>query len=496
MQKRILVIEDDLATLDLMQLQLEMEGFTVMTARSCAEGLAHVRERDFDAILTDLHLPDCDGLDMVRQCKQIAPDTEIIMMTGYGSVEKALEATKAGAFYFLEKPIEIEEVLLLLDKALERKRQAEEIKDLRQHLTQRAAYLDIIGGSKAMQDIYEIIDSVAESDANVLILGESGTGKELIANAIHFKSLRAKKPLVKVNCSALPKDLIESELFGHIRGAFTGATADKAGLIGRATGGSLMLDEIGEMPLELQPKLLRVLQERVYQRLGSEKPLEADFRLICATNREPLDAVREGQLREDLYYRINTIELWIPPLRERADDVPALADHFLKEFAAKYNRPARAFSQRAHARMFEYHWPGNVRELQNTIERAVLMCKGDTIQETNLPQPKANTATAAVSGYMPPSVAAPAAALPPPDTFAPPRNLPESVSLEELGNLIVNRINEPQPGQTPEDLFNQLEKIIVRATLQRTKGNKQAAANLLGLYRPRLYGMIKRHELE
>ena len=225
--------------------------------------------------------------------------------------------------------------MVLIGKAIERKQQKEEIRELRGKLSKRNAYEGIIGGSRAMQDIYELIDGVAVSDANILILGESGTGKELIANAVHYTSARSKKPFVKVNCSALPKELIESELFGHKKGSFTGATGDKEGLIGRATGGSLLLDEIGEMPLDLQPKLLRVLQERVYYRVGSEKPQEADFRLISSTNRSPFEAIEVGNLREDLYYRINTIEIKIPPLRERMEDVPMLAEHFFKDFFGK-----------------------------------------------------------------------------------------------------------------------------------------------------------------
>ena len=491
MPNRILVIDDDADTLDLMRVQLELEGYQVSTSGTGQEGLELVATQPFDVILTDLQLPDLDGLEIVKKCKELTPETEIIVITGYGSVEKALNATRAGAFFFLEKPVEFEEVQVLLDKALERKRQTEEIKVLRGRLTARDSYLDIIGGSKPMQDLYEIIDSVAESDANILILGESGTGKELIANAIHYKSLRAKKPFVKVNCSALPKDLIESELFGHVRGAFTGANSDKTGLIGQASGGSLLLDEIGEMPLELQPKLLRVLQERVFQRLGSEKPLTADFRLICSTNRDPLEAVQRGLLREDLYYRINTIELRIPPLRERVEDILRMADHFLKIYAEKYNRPARTLSHSAYASLLAYNWPGNVRELQNAIERAVLICKGETIAKTNLPQPiwsQSNNNNGVPATLANPSL--------PSLSLTSALTNQTQVNAHDLGALIVNQVPDPQPGNAQPDIFEQLESVIVSAALKRTKGNKQAAANLLGLHRPRLYSIIKRHNLD
>jgi len=360
-----------------------------------------------------------------------------------------------------------------------------------------------------MQDIYEMIESVAASDANILILGESGTGKEIIANAIHFKSQRAKKPFIKVNCSALPKDLIESELFGHIKGAFTGATADKVGHIGRANGGSLLLDEIAEMPAELQPKLLRVLQEKVYNRVGSDRPQEVDFRLITATNRDPFDSIKNDLLREDLYYRINTIEIRIPPLRERMDDVPLLAEHFLKIYAEKYKRDLQGFSQNAYDQMLNNSWRGNVRELEHLIERAVLLSKGDVIEALNLPA-EAGSAFRASAG----AAAAPAAAASGENTganavavpgegpvreagaFRAPMHFSSENLFEEIGKIIVEKLPEPQDNETNQDVFEAIECGVVTAALKRTGGNKQAAANLLGLYRPRLYGMIKRHSLE
>jgi transcriptional regulator with PAS, ATPase and Fis domain len=364
-----------------------------------------------------------------------------------------------------------------------------------------------------MQDIYEMIDGVAESDANILILGESGTGKEIIANAIHYKSQRAKKPFIKVNCSALPKELIESELFGHTKGAFTGATQDKIGYIGRANGSSLLLDEIGEMPIDLQPKLLRVLQEKVYYRVGSDKPQEVDFRLISATNRNPFDAIQDNSLREDLYYRINTIEIKIPPLRERMEDVPMLAEHFLQMYSEKYNRHLTGFSQKAFGQMLSYNWRGNVRELQHVIERAVLLSKGNTVQELSIPA-SAETSSAATAMTASGNISRPVST----QTFTSPAsiaasflesnsdgagfpagnlfNFSDEELFEEIGKFIVNKLPEPVDGQDQKDVFDSIEYGVVLAALKRTNGNKQAAANLLGLYRPRLYGMIKRHSLE
>jgi two-component system, NtrC family, response regulator AtoC len=505
MANKALIIDDDVSTLDLMRFQLQAEGFEVSTAENGKKGLEFIREKQFDIILTDLNLPDVSGIEMVKQSKEILPETEIIMVTGYGSTEKAIEATKAGAFYYIEKPVEFEELRVLIQKAIERKQQAAEIRELRGKLTSKNSYEGIIGASKSMQDIYEMIESVAASDANILILGESGTGKEVIANAIHFKSHRSKKPFVKVNCSALPKELIESELFGHTKGSFTGASGDKIGLIGQANGGSLLLDEIGEMPLDLQPKLLRVLQEKVYYRVGSDKPQEADFRLISATNRNPFESIQNGNLREDLYYRINTIEIKIPPLRERMDDVPMLAEHFLEIYRQKYNRPNCTFSQKAYGQMLGYTWRGNVRELQNVIERAVLLCKGGKIEDLNIP---ANNVSPSVPVNLEREIqAAPVeTAQPVPvEHVAVSQNQIETGKLdlftgenlfEEIGKIIVNKLPEPSEGDEPNDVFKSLEYGVVLAALKRTGGNKQAAANLLGLYRPRLYGMIKRHNLD
>jgi DNA-binding NtrC family response regulator len=496
----VLTIDDDLAMLELAEFHLQAQGYETARSQTGEEGLKLVEGSHFDVILTDLQLPDLDGIEVVKQLKKLSPDSEIIMISGYASVSKAVEATKAGAFYFVEKPVAFEELMVLIEKAIERRQQAEEIKQLRGRLTNRSSYYDIIGNSKAMQDIYEIIDSVAESDANILILGESGTGKELIANAIHYKSLRAKKPFVKINCSALPKELIESELFGHTKGAFTGASMDKTGLISRAEGGSLLLDEIAEMPVELQPKLLRVLQERAYYRLGSEKAQEADFRLISSTNRDPLEAVREGRLREDLYYRVNTIEIRVPPLRERMGDIQHLAEHFLQEFTEKYQRPSCRISQESYQRLFDYSWPGNVRELQSVLERAVLLCKSDVLHIEALPVGQAavagiSTTTTALAAR---AAANSGEAPEPPSTHisetVPPSD-PQGLSFDDIGRLIVDRVPDPKTGAVPVDVFGHIERVVVSAALSRTKGNKQAAASLLGLYRPRLYSLIKKHNV-
>ena len=516
---KALVIDDDRLTLELFEFQLNSQGFDVTAVESGTKGLDLIRGTDFDVVLTDLNLPDINGIEMVRRSREVRPHTEVIVVTGDDSTERAVEAIRERAFDYIVKPVDFDKLFTVVRNALERKRQtivnerqAEEIRLLRNRLSSRTSFEGIIGGARSMQNIYEIIENVAESDANILILGESGTGKEVIANAIHYKSHRSQNPFVKVNCSALPKDLIESQLFGHVKGSFTGANSDKTGFIGQANGGSLLLDEIGEMPVDLQPKLLRVLQEKVFYRVGSDKSQEADFRLISATNRDPFDAIKDGSLREDLYYRINTIEIKIPPLRDRMEDVPMLAEHFLKEYSEKYERAGQEFSRSAYDQMLNYTWRGNVRELQHSIERAVLLSKGDKIERLDIPSSATASIAASAAMSSAASVSIPVQQSEPssdagsgqvsyiPSVAAYSAELPAAVSGEELfkeiGKVIVDRLPEPSDGEQQKDVFDGLESGVVLAALKRTNGNKQAAANLLGLYRPRLYGMIKRHKLE
>ncbi|HYG09318.1 MAG TPA: sigma-54 dependent transcriptional regulator, partial [Pyrinomonadaceae bacterium] len=437
---------------DSLKQNLVEEGYTVDTALTGAEAIELFDRGGHQVAICDVQLPDMDGLEVLRHIKDAQPATEVIVMTGFGTVQRAIEATKAGAFWFLEKPFEFEVLLPLIERAVQHRELIVETETMRRNLSTRTEYFNIIGASRQMQQIYETIESVAKSDANVLIVGESGTGKELIANAIHYNSLRAKKPFIKVNCAALPKELIESELFGHTKGAFTGAHADKDGLIQHAAGGSLLLDEIAEMPVELQPKLLRVLQERSYRKIGSERTYAVDFRLISSTNRPPADAIRDGLLRDDLFYRISTITIHVPPLRERTEDIQLLAEHFFKMYARKYQRPITGISQAAYQRLFSHGWPGNVRELQNVLERAVLLAKSNKIEPVDLPFENGSVPERAAQGAA--------------------WDVPPNLTLEEI------------------------EKLVIEKTLQRTGGNKQAAANLLGIYRPRLYSKIRKYNID
>ncbi|MEP6819727.1 MAG: sigma-54 dependent transcriptional regulator [bacterium] len=449
---RILVVDDEPTIADSLKQNFMEEGYAVDIAATGAEAIELFDQGGHHVAICDLQLPDMDGLEVMRHIKDARPNSEVIVVTAHGSVAKAVEATKAGAFDFVDKPFDFEELQLRVENALNHRELRTENDNLRRQMSTRSEYYNMIGSSKPMQTIYETIDAVAKSDANVLIVGDSGTGKELIANAIHYKSLRTRKPFIKVNCAALPKELIESELFGHTKGAFTGAHADKEGLVQHAAGGSLMLDEIAEMPVELQPKLLRVLQERSYRKIGSEKTYAVDFRLISSTNRPPADAIRDGLLRDDLFYRISTITIHVPPLRDRSEDIQLLTEHFLHMYAQKYERPIDGVSQAAYQRLFGHTWPGNVRELQNVIERAVLLAKGNRVEPVDLPFDNGSLPEGSPAGSA--------------------WEVPTNMSLEDI------------------------ERLVIEKTLQRTGGNKQAAANLLGIYRPRLYSKIRKYNID
>ncbi|PYM77733.1 MAG: hypothetical protein DME03_03340 [Candidatus Rokuibacteriota bacterium] len=322
----ILVVDDEKTIADGLRLTFESEGYSVRTAGSVREALGAVAQSDPHAAVVDLMLPDGDGLHLTRELKRRDPAIEVIVITAYGSVRKAMEATKgAGAFHVLEKPFDPDELLSLVDNALEHRKLVTENADLRRRLGEQVTDSEILGSAPGIQRVLETVAAVADADANVLIVGESGTGKELLANALHERSGRRDGPWIKINCAALPKDLIESELFGHTRGAFTGATTEKVGLLEEADRGSLLLDEITEMPMDLQAKLLRVLEERTVRRLGAAKAVSIDFRLISSTNLSPDVALREGRLRQDLYFRINTVSIVVPPLRERREDIPILS---------------------------------------------------------------------------------------------------------------------------------------------------------------------------
>ncbi len=386
----------------------------------------------------------------VEQWRESTPDCEVVVIRVPGTGTTAAWL-RAGAFAALVMPVDGEALVGEVERAAERRVLRSENRQLRRQLDGPQRFPDVIGSSKKMRELLDLVEAVAASEANILILGENGTGKEVISNAIHARSQRAAGPFVKINCAAIPKELIESELFGHRKGAFTGAVADRQGLLGMADGGSVLLDEIGEMPAYLQAKLLRVLQEREYRPVGSERIERVDFRLICSTNVDVEAALKDGRLREDLYFRINTITIRVPALRDRLEDLAPLCQHFIQKFTARHGRQVRVASPDAYQRLMRHHWPGNVRELENVIERGVLVARGDEIGADDLPDTLTELA---------PSV----------ETTR--EGIPSHLTLAEI------------------------ERLAILQTLQRTNWNKQEAAQLLGLYRPTLYSKMKRYGIE
>ena len=376
----ILVVDDEPNYLVVLSELLKDEGFEVLTAQRGEEAFRIVEEADLDLVITDMRMPGMDGVELLRTIKLYNANLPVIMITAFGEVEKAVIAMKAGAYNYLVKPFNNEELLVNIRKAIEHYSLLRENLRLRDEARIRYGFASIIGKNARMQEIYRLIEKVAPTPASVLITGESGTGKELVARAIHVNSPREKAPFISVNCAALPETLLESELFGHERGAFTGATSLRKGRFELADSGTLFLDEIGDMPLTLQSKLLRVLQERSFERVGGDRSINVDVRIITATNRDLKNEVDEGRFREDLYYRLNVLHIHMPPLRERADDIPMLAEHFINKFSTMLNKPDLKISGEALRYLVGLPWDGNVRELENTIERAAILCSGNIIK--------------------------------------------------------------------------------------------------------------------
>jgi two-component system NtrC family response regulator len=382
----ILIVDDEKNYLLVLEALLVDAGYEVITCDNAREALEVTTSHDLDLVITDMRMPGVDGMEFLVQLRGLQPEIPVIMMTAYATVEKAVEAMKRGAFDYVTKPFKNEELILTIRKALEMHRLKQENRLLSQELQERFKFGNIVGKSKLMFQVYEIIEKVAQTRASVLITGESGTGKELIARAIHFNSPRSDKPFVSVNCSALPETLLESELFGHERGAFTGAVTRRKGRFELAHNGTLFLDEVGDMSPALQVKLLRVLQEMRFERVGGTATLQVDARLVTASNRDLKREVELGRFREDLYYRLKVVHINVPPLRERRDDIPLLVHHFLRKVAKANGLPVKKVSHEALKYLYQYDWLGNVRELENVIERAVILCDGDDIRLQDLPE--------------------------------------------------------------------------------------------------------------
>ena len=443
-RKKILVVDDEPSVTGSLELILSDAGYEVVTAHSVADATGILKETTVDLVITDLRLSDATGIDLTMHIKRTTPEVEVILMTAYGSIDVTIEAIKAGAYYYLEKPYTPDRLFALVDRALQLAALRHENESLKRTLAGDSETFGMIGRDLKMCQIFETIRTAAPSDASVLIEGESGTGKELIATAFHTQSQRAAGPFIRINCAAIPHELIESELFGYKKGAFTGADRDKRGLIEAANQGTLLLDEIAEMPTHLQTKLLRVLQERKLRRLGDEREITVNFRLVSATNRNTQALLDEGLLRKDLYFRISTIKLRVPPLRERLDDVPLIAGRFLKRFNEQYGKRIYDLAPETVMRLVRYDWPGNIRQLESVIERAVLFCPGPELQPNCLPEEFQTRATS--SSFI----------------------IPPLLAMEEI------------------------EREAIMQTLERTAGNVKKSAQILRFPRPTFYRKLKK----
>jgi DNA-binding NtrC family response regulator len=445
-QFKILFVDDEMQLLSIVEEYLSVQGYRVTVVNDGLQAFELVKEEDFDIVFTDLNMPGVSGLELLGSIKDYCPETEVIIVTGYGSIESAVEALKLGSYDYIQKPIELERLKVLIDRIIEKKELEEENLLLKSRLQERVQYDELVGVSLKMQEIYKIIERISLSCPTVLIRGESGTGKELVAKVIHQNSDRREKLFIPVNCGAIVEGLLESELFGHVKGSFTGAIKDSIGLFKAASGGTVFLDEIAEVSPSIQVKLLRVLQEKKIRPVGGTKEFEVDVRVIAATNRDLEEAIKSGALRKDLFYRLNVISIKMPPLREIKDDIPILTNHFLKKFNATSKNKIESISPKALDLLLDYHWPGNVRQLENVIERAFALGVDGKIKAADLPpEIRKSGETSKVAG-------------------------------------ITNNLREN-------------EIILIKRALQKARGNKAEAAGLLGINITTLYRKIKRYKI-
>jgi len=451
MNSRVLIIDDDQSMCELIDESLSRKGFETEWRTSADEGFRLLDGHEFDAVLTDLNMRDMNGLELCERIVSSRPDLPVVVVTAFGSMETAVGAIRAGAYDFITKPVEMDALALVVERAVQHRSLKEEVKRLREAVDATRQFGDMIGSSTAMRKVNELVTRVADSDANVLITGESGTGKELVAKALHARSARSSGPFVAVNCAAVPETLLESELFGHAKGAFTDARQSRTGLFVQASGGTLFLDEVAELPLGMQPKLLRSLQERKVRPVGGNSEVPFDARLVTATNRDLETEVSEKKFREDLYYRINVVRVEVPPLRARGNDVLLLAQHFIERAASRANKNVVGLVSAAAEKLLGYEWPGNVRELENCMERAVALTRFDQITV---------------------------------------EDLPEKIRDYQSSHMVV-------ASDDPSDLLNmnEVERRYIQRVLKAVAGNKTQAAKLLGFDRRTLYRKLDRYGL-
>ena len=442
-------MDDEVDALDLMEELFVKHGYETYTARNGLEALKVINEREPDILISDMVMPEMDGIKLLDVVRKKYPDIAVIMITAHGTIETAVEAMKKGAKDYILKPLRLDEILSKVDTISQLKSLQKENEYLREKLYQKYNFNNIIGKNRKMLELFELIKDIAKTNSTVLITGESGTGKELIANAIHFNSDRIKKPFVKVNCAVLAENLLESELFGHVKGAFTGAIRDKLGRFELANGGTIFLDEIGDISPNMQLKLLRVLQEGEFERVGGTETIKVDVRIIAATNRNLEEMMRKGEFRQDLYYRLNVIPLEVPPLRERKDDIPLLVTHFIEKFSKQFNKEIEAIDEDAMKSLQNYTWPGNIRELENLIERAVVLNKTGRLTV---------------------------------------KDFPDYVVHQEIGNEI-----ELDEDSTLTDMVDNFEKQLILKALRENNFNKLRTAEKLGIHRSTFMSKLKKY---
>jgi two-component system, NtrC family, response regulator PilR len=440
--EKILVVDDEKSLREVLSIMLKRAGYTVTEASDGDEAIGHVNKEIYDLVITDLRMPKADGMDVLKAVKSASPDTVVLVITAFATSDSAVEAMKHGAYDYLTKPFQVDEVQLIIRNALEKRRLSTENMLLKREMASQSSFAKIVGQSEAMQKVFDVVKKVADAKSNILICGESGTGKELVARAIHYNSVRSAMPFVAVNCSAVPETLLESELFGHVKGSFTGAISNKAGLFEVANGGTIFLDEIGDTTPTIQVKLLRVIQEREFRRVGGNQDMKVDVRVIAATNRDLEKAVAEGAFREDLYYRLDVIPIRLPPLRLRTGDIPLLVTHFLEKFSQDSSKPVPTLTPEALHVLLEHEWRGNVRELENLIERIVAFSVGAPVTDAD------------VRGWLHRSVTLQQPAMP---------------------------TDLPDDGLDLEGLINGIEKDLLLKALERAKWVKKKAARLLRL---------------
>jgi len=465
---KILIVDDDLIIREMLETFLQKEGYDVVTAFDGHDALAILKNERFDIILTDLVMPNMGGIELLKEANSLKINTPFIMITAFGTIQTAVEAMRYGAFDYITKPFNLNELAIIIKRALKISRLQRENILMKKQLKKKYTFDGLIGDSIQMQSVYEMIEKIADTESTILITGESGTGKELVARTIHYNSSRQNYPFVPLNCAAIPRDLLESEIFGHEKGAFTGAIHTRIGRFELANSGTLFMDEIGELDLSLQVKLLRVIQQKEFERVGGHKTIKLDVRIIAATNKDLEKAVREGKFREDLFYRLNVIPLHLPPLRERIEDIPLLLEHFIQLFCKKRKRKPFRFSHEALQCLLGYHWNGNVRELENLIERLAILTNNDIINISDLPEKFLDEQTLRTS---------------------------KSRQILSIQNLLTDT-PFPETGCDLNEIISNIEKRLINEALSKSGGVKSKAAMLLGLNRTTLIEKIKKMGME